>query len=151
MKNLSLVILLALILCFNFACRQGEEIAENPAVDLEAEAQAVQEVFWEFNKAGLSNDVEHMKITMADDVHSSGIGGEEAILEYYSNWFAKGRSWDNMSIDKIDVSASGDMAYISCSWEFFMDEEGEKVSRGKGSNNVIFKKQADGSWKIVAF
>ena len=151
MKNLCLVIPLVLLLCFSFACQQGEEIAEKPAVELEAEAQAVQEAFWKFNNVGISKDMEQMKSTLADDVHASGTGDKQAIIENYSEWFSNGNYWDNTTINRIEVSSSADMAYVNCSWEFFRDEEGEKVSTGKGSNNVIFKKQTDGSWKIVAF
>jgi len=67
-----------------------------------------------------------------------------------TNYFSQGRYWDNSSVDKVEVSASGDFAYVIASWENFRDEEGE-TSTGKGSNLFVLKKQADGTWKVVAF
>jgi ketosteroid isomerase-like protein len=84
---------------------------------------------------------------MAEDLFVAGVGGKDAALESYTEWFAKGRYFDNGTIEKIEVSASGDMAYTVCSWEIF-DDEG---SQGRNSNVLVWKKQADGTWKQVAF
>ena len=66
---------------------------------------------------------------------------------WYTQYFAQNRYWDNPSIDKIELSASGDMAYTGCNWEYF---EGER-SAGKGSNLIVWRKQPDGTWKMAAF
>jgi len=143
MKKLLMSIPLIILLCFTFSC----EVAKKPAVDIEAEVEAIQEVFVTQGKAGPAKDVELFVSYMTEDVVVAGVGDKEAVREWYSNWFSKGNYWDNGSIEKIEVSASGDMAYTVCSWELFNDEG----SRGRNSNILVWKKQAGGTWKIVAF
>lgn len=148
MKKYLSVIPLVLLVCFVVGCQQPvEEAAEGPAVDIAAEEAAIQEVFMTTNKAGSTKDAELFVSCMADDIVASGLGGKDNIREWYSNWFSKGNYWDNGTIDKIEISASGDMAYTVCSWDMFNDEG----SRGKNSNVLVWKKQADGTWKQVAF
>ena len=87
---------------------------------------------------------------VADDAARADGRDKDAIREGYMNFFSKGQYWDNTSVDKVEVSASGDLAYVIASWDYFRDEEGD-TSVGKGSNVFVLKKQADGTWKIVAF
>jgi ketosteroid isomerase-like protein len=147
MKKLSMILPLAVVLCFAFSCQKTEEVTEKPAVDIASEVEAIREVFAAQGKAGPAKDVDLFVSYMTDDVVCAGVGDKEAIREWYSNWFSKGNYWDNGTIEKIEVSASGDMAYTVCSWELFNDEG----SRAKNSNVLVWKKQADGTWKCVAY
>jgi ketosteroid isomerase-like protein len=150
MKKLLLFLPLVFLLCFTFGCQKAEEVVEEPAVDIEAERGAVREAFLAQAKAGPAKDVELVMSYVADDAFQCGVGDKEAIREMYADYFSQGRYWNNTTVDKVEVSASGDLAYVIASWENFRDEEGE-TSTGKGSNLFVLKKQADGTWKIVAF
>jgi uncharacterized protein (TIGR02246 family) len=150
MKKLRMILPLVLLLCFTFNCQKAEEVAKEPAVDIAAETEAVREAFLTQAKAGPAKDVELVMSYVADDAVQAGVGDKEAIREGYTNYFSKGRYWNNSSVDKVEVSASGDLAYVIASWENYRDEEGE-TSTGKGSNVFVLKKQTDGTWKIVAF
>jgi len=141
---------LVFLLCFTFSCQKAEEVAEEPAVDIVAETEAVRDAFLTQAKAGPAKDVKLVMSYVADDAVQVGVGDKEAIREGYINYFSKGRYWDNTSIDKVEVSASGDLAYVIASWENYRDEEGE-TSTSKGGKLFVLKKQADGTWKIVAF
>jgi uncharacterized protein (TIGR02246 family) len=142
------VIPLVLLACFAFGCqKQAEEVVKVPAVDIAAEQKAIQEVFMTQSKAGSTKDVELFVSCMAEDVVLAGTGGKDKIRDWYSKWFSKGNYWNNGTIDKIEVSASGDMAYTVGSWDLFNDEG----SRRKISGVAVWKKQADGTWKEVAF
>ena len=147
MKKLLLILPLVFLLCFTFSCQKAEEVAEEPAVDIAAEEEAIREVFAALGKAGPAKDVELFISYMAEDLFVIGIGDKDAVRESYSNWFSKGNYWDNGTIEKIEVSASGDMAYTVCSWELFNDEG----SRRRDSNVLVWRKQSDGTWKQVAF
>jgi ketosteroid isomerase-like protein len=142
MKKLLLILPLVFLLCFTFSCQQGKELA----VDIEAEREAVREAFLAQGKAGPAKDIELFMSYFAEDAFVANLGDKDAIREWYTNWFSKGNYWDNGTIEKIEVSASGDMAYTVCSWDMF----NEKGSRGKNSNTIVWKKQADGSWKVVS-
>ena len=147
MKKLLMILPLVFLLCMTFSCQKGEEVAEEPVVDIAAEEAAIREVFETTSKAGLAKDVELFMSCMAEDVVAISTGGKDDLREWYSNWFSKGNYWNNGTIEKIEISALGDMAYTVCSWELFNDEG----SRGRISNVLVWKKQADGSWKQVAF
>ncbi len=146
MKKLIMVLPLVFLLCFTFGCQQGEEEVEEPTVDIAAEVVAIMEVFAEKEKAGPAKDVELLMLFVADDALTIR-GDKEATRKWYTDYFTNGRYWDNGTIDKLEVSASGDMAYMVNTWDYF-DDEGKT---GSGSNVTVWKKQADGTWKIAAF
>jgi hypothetical protein len=41
MKKLFMILPLVLVLCFTFSCQQGEEVAEEPAVDIAADVESI--------------------------------------------------------------------------------------------------------------
>ena len=147
MKQLFVILPLVLVLCFAYGCELRKERAEEPAVDIAAETEALRSAFASLSKAGPTKDVSLFMAQMADDVFSSGIGDKEAIREMYASWFAEGNYWEDGAIEKIDVSASGDLAYTIGSFQRFLVGE----SRDRYTNLSVCKKQTDGSWKIVAF
>jgi ketosteroid isomerase-like protein len=147
MKNLLMILPVVLLLCFAFSCQKAEEVAEEPALDIAAETKALEDAFWAQSKAGPAKDIDLFMSYMADDVLLADSSDKASIREWYTDWFAKGRYWDNTTLDKIEISASGDLAYVIATWEIFGDEG----SRGRNSNVVVWKKQADGSWKNIAF
>ena len=56
----------------------------------------------------------------------------------------------NFASDKIDVSASGDMAYARGHFsEKYTDPKTSKVMTNSGSYITVYKKLQDGSWKAV--
>jgi len=150
MKKLFIILPLVLVVCFAFGCQQGEEVAEEPAVDIAAETEAVKEVFWVASNAIAAKDAELMASTFTDDVISFR-GDKEAIIEWFKNRFSQGLYSNNYSILKIELSASGDMGYVAFSFDFVREEEGEAEVTGKGYNVTVLKTQADGTWKQVAF
>ena len=149
MKKLFMVMPLVCLLCFTFSCQMAEEVAEEHDVNIAAEMEAVREAFWVQANAVKAKDVELLVSTWADDFISSR-GDKEATREWFTNRFAQGRYEDNFSLDKIEISASGDLGYIAFSFEYFRIEEGKTTSTGKGFNVQVWKKQDDGTWKQVA-
>jgi len=70
----------------------------------------------------------------------------DAIRELFRGWLTPGLkiSW---SPDRVDVS--GDLGFSGGSYEMsFKDPEGRLVS-DQGKYVIVWKKQADGSWKVV--
>ena len=149
MKKSLMVISLVIMFCFAFSCQQAEEVAEEPAVDIAAEEAAIREAFGELAKAAKTKDLELMVSTWADDLISFS-GDKEATRAFFAKRFEQDISTE-YSLDKIEISTSGDLGYTAFSFEAFKVEEGETVSTGKGFNVTVWKKQADGTWKQVAF
>jgi len=54
--------------------------------------------------------------------------------------------------DKVDVAKSGDLGYSQGSLTYTMtNPKTKKVLTGKGKYVTVYKKQADGGWKAVAY
>ena len=51
---------------------------------------------------------------------------------------------------KVEVAKSGDLAYVSGTYEETMTDASGKPVKDHGKYVEIFKKQADGAWKVVA-
>jgi ketosteroid isomerase-like protein len=145
-----MILFLVLVLSFTFSCELRKERAEEPTVDIAAETEAVKEAFLVATSAIKVQDAELFASTMADDVITFQ-GDKEAILEWFTNRFAQGIHHDNYSLDKIEISASGDFGYVAFSFDYVREKEGKAEVTGRGYNVSVWKKQVDGTWKQVAF
>ena len=85
MKKLYMILPLVFLLCFTFGYQQGEEVAEEPAVDIEAEEAAIRETMkkaWD----GLNNhDIQAHLSTLTEDFETwSGRGEKKAREKYFT-------------------------------------------------------------------
>jgi len=154
MKKLFMILPLVLVLCFAFACQQAEQVAEEPAVDIAAEMAAIEEAFSSWTKASDEKDVDGLVSYLADESGTYLSGGFENKADMHKFWtdaYSAGSSWTVYPPDKIEVSASGDLAYLTFGADFTRLVEGEPKTGNKFYSLQVWKKQADGSWKIVAF
>ena len=151
MKKLLMIMSLVLVLCFTFGCQKGEEVVEEPAVDIVAEEEALSETCEAWLLDGTKHDLEHNMSYLADDVISVGatMQDKEGMRKFYSDFFSTGGYWTNQSIVRVKVSKSGDMGYTTVSFETVEIVDGETTTT-KGGINFIWGKQADGTWKVVA-
>jgi uncharacterized protein (TIGR02246 family) len=155
MKKLFMVISLVFLLCFTFSCQQSEEVAEEPAVDIEAEREAVLAVNAEFLEALKAKDIERTMSVFADEAmmvvtRNIFFRDREGIRKFFEGFFEAG--WNaNVLVEKVDVSQSGDLAYLLVKLDHSRVKEDQSVDYIKIGAFTIFKKQLDGSWKIVAF
>ena len=74
--------------------------------------------------------------------------GRDAIKKFVEGSFADKNFSIDWTVDKLEVAASGDMAYETAT-ETVTFTQGKKVGTGKAFATVVWKKQADGSWKAV--
>src|SRR5207302_5231949 len=51
---------------------------------------------------------------------------------------------------KVEVAKAGDLAYVSGTYEETMTDASGKPVKDRGKYVEVFKKQADGKWKVVA-
>jgi uncharacterized protein (TIGR02246 family) len=75
--------------------------------------------------------------------------GQEAIRAAATSMFALpgfGLSWKNT---KADVAASGDLGYTVGTYEMTMNDAAGQPSTMAGKYLTVWKKQADGQWKVV--
>ena len=102
-------------------------------------------------KAFAAGDLERSVSFCAEDCevlpeHAPLAKGREAIRELFRGWLKPGMkiSWIP---DRIDVS--GDLGFSSGTYEMSFDDQAGKGISDRGKYVIVWKKQADGSWKAV--
>jgi uncharacterized protein (TIGR02246 family) len=66
-KKLLSILPLVILLCFTFGCQQGEDAAEKPAVDSEAEKANIRMLFDQYAEAWESLNTDHFSEIFSDD------------------------------------------------------------------------------------
>jgi len=153
MKKLLMVIPLVFLLCFTFSCQKAEEVAEEPAVDVEAEEKAVLKADGDWLKSVSDRDIERVLEYYADDavwlVPKVPMSGKDAIRKFWERDFAGADYALAWEPTKVEVSQSGDLAYTLGKWSGeTKDEEGNIQTLG-GAYVAVWRKAPNGNWKLV--
>lgn len=154
MKKLLFVIPLAFLLCFNFSCRQGEEVAEEVVVDISADIEANKNLSSdEYDEAYNAGDIDRLLSNYADDAvrippNEPALIGKDVIRANYKLSFDQ-FTGENDSV-VVDVKVSGDLAFVRGTWtEISTPKAGGESLNLNGSWVAINQKQPDGSWKTI--
>jgi uncharacterized protein (TIGR02246 family) len=128
------------------ACADGE-------VNLAAEEAAVRQADRAIVAAGNAHDIEALLDQIADDArmlppNAPPVIGKDAIREL-ANALLSPDFEVRHDLDEVVVSNGGDLAYVSYAYELtFTGLEGTPVTE-TGKDISIYKKVADGSWKLA--
>ena len=126
-----------------------------PAVDLVAEQSKIRDLESTWVKEAAAKDLEKSVGHYADDAVLMTPGGPAAKGKDAVHAAWKGMLDDpnfklNFSSDRVEMSASGDMATTRGSYTMTMtNPKTKKPIEDKGSYVTVFKKQADGGWKAI--
>ena len=121
----------------------------------EEDESAIREIEIEAKKAAAIRDLERYICFYADDASLFWPGtplvtGKDAIRELMNAFFAMPSFSLSFQTLKVQVSQSGDLAYsYGINTVTFTDPNGNAVS-DKGKYLTVYKKQADGNWKVTA-
>jgi uncharacterized protein (TIGR02246 family) len=102
-----------------------------------------------------SKDQEGLLAHYADDAYFIAPGGPAAngstgIRKAYADALADHYFSVSVGSDKVDVAASGDLAYARGHFtESYQDPKNHQIVTQSGSYLTVYKKQADNSWKAV--
>lgn len=166
MKKYLPVIPLIFLLCLAFGCQKGEEVAEGPAVNIEAEKEAIisrfkQIVakFEELQKEGdMSNIAEFYANAHTEDAvlmfpGEPGIVGRENVYAYIKDNFSKVLSeyvfeFPNWNTEELIITGN---------WAFHRFDGIAVLRPKKGGESIefdrkyldIWKKSPEGDWKIA--
>jgi uncharacterized protein (TIGR02246 family) len=108
-----------------------------------------------WNKDVKAKDTEALAGHYADDAYfvppgAPAADGSTAIRQFYANALTDPAIDVQIASDKVDVAASGDLAYSRGHFaEKYTDKKTGKVMTDAGTYVAVYKKQDDGSWKIV--
>jgi uncharacterized protein (TIGR02246 family) len=128
-----------------------------PAPDThDADVKAIRDVEATALQAFAAKDVDKVTAIYADDASvflsdAPVINGTAAIRAAFKSMLGDKNFAFEAASDKVDVAKSGDFGYSQGTMTYtFTDPKTKKVLTMKGKYVAVFKKQADGSWKIVA-
>jgi uncharacterized protein (TIGR02246 family) len=157
MKKLLMVIPLVFLLCFTFSCQQGEEVAEEPVVDVEADVEAdkeaIKKITDDFNAAINAGNIDKLVSLYTDDAvrippNKPALVGKEAIRSLFQEQL------DQFTVQNegviVDLKVSGDLAFVRGSWTSInTPKTGGEPLKFNGNFVSIIQKQPDGSWKTI--
>jgi ketosteroid isomerase-like protein len=75
--------------------------------------------------------------------------GRPAIAKSFSGFFALPDLKITWHADKVDVAKSGELGYTSGTYQMTFTGPGGKTIPDKGKYVTVWKKEADGSWKVL--
>ncbi len=155
MKRLLTIIPLVILLCFTFSCQQGEEVAEEPAVDVEAEKANIQSVFDQYAKAWKTKNIDLFAEIFSHDADMVIFDAETR----YDGWEAWQERLQN-SIELIEdvnvtfreysikVHSSGTIAWLSAFEDATWTLEGQP-DEVTGMRITWVLEKIEGKWIIV--
>ena len=144
------------LLGLSVACGQrSEQVTQQPPDTRAADETAIRATSQEWSKAAGAKDLEKCLSFYADDARRLASGaplavGVEAIRKEWTEYLAMpgpGFSW---TTSKIEVARSGDLAYETGAYELKTLDKKKQPVTTKGKYLMVWKKQANGSWKAVA-
>lgn len=145
---LSLVMILLLV-----SCTQQQPPSPPPDTRAQDEA-AIRRLAIEFDAAGQAKDVEKFLTFYAPDASLFPGGmplatGPEAIRKVIGELMALPGFALKFGQTKVEVARSGDLAYDNGTYELTANDAKGKPVTEKGKYVTVWKKQPDGSWKVL--
>lgn len=126
-----------------------------PRVDTEAARAAILEADRQFSKATSERGLDGFRSFLADEVttlrpDSPVIRGKDPFVERWAALLANPKMKITWEPELAEVSASGELGYTVGSYEITATNGlGIASTAGTGKYVTIWRKQADGSWKVV--
>lgn len=139
-------LILAGLLSFTFACQvQAAPADEQTLRDLDAQ----------WSKAAGAKDLDKTVSYYSDNAivmppNAPSATTKEAIRKAWRDLLTSPGAAISWKTTKVEVAQSGDIAYLSGTYELTMNDASGKPANEKGKYVEIFKKQADGTWKCVS-
>lgn len=126
------------------------------STDSTKEAAAIDQVRQAFNTAFNSEDIQAMESIIDENAiwsisGISPIDGRDSVLAAYSKAFSTSNSW--LEVNEGNLQISGDWAILTTTFNrsdtVYSNDSLSNVVEVFGNNMLVFKKQADKSWKIA--
>lgn len=143
MKKILFVFSLLLLFCVVVYCQKQ--------VGNKKELNAIREMYMAWAKALEAKDVDGTCSFFADDFvipYGDSLRDKKWYREFLIERISEGAAWKMYLPDRLEVSASGDLAYAVGYYDVVRNAEA-KTEKHCGLD--VLKKQKDGSWKFVSF
>ena len=126
-----------------------------PAVDLPAEQSNIRDIESGWVKEAAAKDVEKSAAHYTDDAvlmmpGTPAAKGKDAIRAAWKGLLEDPNVKLDFSADRVEMSAGGDLATTRGSYTMTVtNPKTKKPVEDKGSYMTVYKKQADGAWKVI--
>ena len=128
---------------------------QQPAPDTRAaDEAAIREADSAWSKVAEANQVDEHLAYFLDDAVVLGPNepmatGKEAIREMVGGMFAMPGFSVKWQLTKVEAARSGDFGYSMGTYELSMNDPKGRPMADRGKYVTVWKKQADGSWKVA--
>ena len=117
--------------------------------------QALRDLDAQWSAAAGAKDVDKTVSYYAESVvvmppNAPSATTKEAIRSAWKEMLTSPGAAISWKATKVEVAKTGDLAYVSGTYEETMTDASGKPVKDRGKYVEIFKKQADGTWKVVA-
>jgi uncharacterized protein (TIGR02246 family) len=152
-RKFTLLFTSSALLAFGIGCTQTV-VQQPPAPDLGAIESNIRSLDKDWAAAAAAKDLEKSTAFYADDSQMFAPGvppavGKDSVRKTWSGLLT---APDFVSLSfvptSVQVAQAGDMAYELGTYEIVMKDKKGKSTPQKGVYVVVWKKQADGSWKV---
>lgn len=136
-------------------CNSATTAPAAPAVDLTAEQSKIRDIESGWVKEAAAKDLEKSSGHYTDDAILMMPGappakGKDAIKAAWKGMLDDPNLKLNFSADRVEMSAGGDLATTRGSYSMTVtNPKTKKPMDDKGSYMTVYKKQADGNWKVI--
>ncbi len=140
------------LLVSQFACTQAPPPA--PPDTRAADEKTIRDMEAAWGKQYSSKDVDKVMAHYADDASALMPNipirtGKDSIRAIFKDLLADPNFALDIQTGKVEVAKSGDVAYSQGTYTFVATGAKKKPVTEKGKYIEVYKKQADGSWKVV--
>jgi uncharacterized protein (TIGR02246 family) len=137
------------LLLFAAACNQ-----QPPADTRAADETAIRELDAQWSKAAMARDLDGTVSYYSDDAsllapNAPIASDKQAIRAAWASLLVPGASV-SWQANKVEVARSSDLAYIVGVYQLTLNDSEDKPVMDHGKFVEVWKKQADGKWKVVA-
>lgn len=152
------LILAGCITLFAFAssCQpQPQPQPQAPPDTRAADETALRKVDDDWSKAAGAKDVDKIVSYYSDEAivmppNAPVTTSKEVIRKIWKDYVTSPGFSGGWKATKVEVARSGELGYVSGTWEFTVNDASGKPATDRGKFTEVWKKQADGSWKCVA-
>ncbi len=149
MKLLTTFLLAAILLSFGCAPPASESTVESPAIDLDSERDALMAVDKAWSES--VDDTDAFISFFADGAHFMPFGAPlaqgDAIRTTWEGLVSMPGFGIEWQATAAEVAVSGDIGYTIGTFELTAEQDGTAM-RTEGKFLTVWRKQADGSWKV---
>lgn len=137
-----------LILSFTLFSCAGPKVER---IDIAQVRQFIEETDVQFSEAFNRGDAAGVAALYTEDAtllppYSEAVQGKQGVQEFFDTGIKMGQT--DLAMTIVDVGGSGDTAYEIGRYTIKIQPEGQETMADTGKYVVVWKRQADGIWKL---